>query len=98
MRVPQSAWFTQVLLYWDQVGVIVPNYREVDHDPYMRELREFEMLRYVSPQATVLSNEAVFQEKFLELHSRITRKPEHLRTYENIHVDKLSRGVLVELE
>jgi hypothetical protein len=98
MSVPQSAWFTQVLLYWDRVGVIVPDGRDVIHDPYTEELREFDMLEYLSPQATVLAGDKDLREPFLELLGRMTPTPAHLRTYTNIHIDKMSRGIFVELE
>jgi hypothetical protein len=41
IRVPDSEWFTQVLLYWDEVGSIVPYeyvYSPEKLGPHMREL------------------------------------------------------------
>jgi hypothetical protein len=40
INVPQNAWFARVLLYWDEVGAIVPNevMRRQGVTPYMKEL------------------------------------------------------------
>ena len=48
ISVPESAWFTRVLLYWDEVGSIVPSAYEVDLSrltPYMQELVHAELVR-----------------------------------------------------
>jgi hypothetical protein len=52
IEVPSSAWFTRTLLYWDQVGTIVP--RGYVDDPsllsnYARELVVSELVRQVEP-------------------------------------------------
>jgi len=41
IRIPENAWFSQILLYWDRAATIVP--REIQDDSgivgrYMREL------------------------------------------------------------
>src|SRR6266566_4925277 len=54
MSVPRSAWLTQVLLYWDQLGSIVP-YEYVDQPealgPYMQQLLLEELVVQVQPGA-----------------------------------------------
>lgn len=52
ISVPENAWFTRVLLYWDGVGAIVP--REFARQPrqltpYMRELEESELVSFIDP-------------------------------------------------
>jgi hypothetical protein len=52
IEVPDSGWFTRTLLYWDQVGTIVPNsYIEAPErlSPYMLELVQSELVREVEP-------------------------------------------------
>lgn len=50
IEVPSSAWFTRTLLYWDQVGTIVPESYLYDPEPltpYMRDLVHAELVRQV---------------------------------------------------
>jgi hypothetical protein len=54
ISVPQNAWFTRVLLYWDQVGSIVPEPHARDLSrvsPYMRDLVRAGLVRPVVPEA-----------------------------------------------
>lgn len=52
IRVPQNNWFVQVLLYWDQVGSIVPS--DYAHNPeklgsYMEELIKTGLVKPIIP-------------------------------------------------
>ena len=52
ISVPQTAWFSRVLLYWDEVGSIVPSplandLRQVS--PYMGELVSAGLVRPIIP-------------------------------------------------
>ncbi|MFC7899747.1 DUF6236 family protein [Streptomyces griseoincarnatus] len=52
MRVPQTSWFTQVLLYWDAAASIMPSYlhgNETILDQYTFELARVGLLRFVDP-------------------------------------------------
>jgi hypothetical protein len=54
IRVPRSVWLTQVLLYWDQVGSIVPYEfiaRPEDLGPYMQQLLLEELVVQIQPGA-----------------------------------------------
>lgn len=56
IRVPESAWLTRILLYWDQVASIIPT--EYLNDPdrlgeHTRSLIEHELVRQVHPGAYV---------------------------------------------
>ena len=54
IRVPESPWFTRVLLYWDRVGAIVPSEYLNDPDrlgPYMVGLVKEELVDQVIPGA-----------------------------------------------
>lgn len=67
IRVPQSEWFTRVLLYWDQVGSIVPF--EYVQSPglgkFMEALIAEDLLRQISPGAHI-DEIPYFSEAFLE--------------------------------
>jgi uncharacterized protein DUF6236 len=68
IRVPNSEWFTQVLLYWDEVGSIVP-YEYVEKPEklglHMRELVQFELVRQIFPGQHIHAI-PYFTEAFLE--------------------------------
>jgi hypothetical protein len=52
ISVPQTAWFTRILLYWDQVGSIVPSAYAADLNrlsPFMRDLVAEGLVRPVVP-------------------------------------------------
>jgi hypothetical protein len=52
IRVPENEWFTRVLLYWDEVGSIVPSeyiYHPKTLGTYMRELVQAELVKQVLP-------------------------------------------------
>jgi len=69
IRVPENEWFTRVLLYWDEVGSIVPSeYIESPESlgPYMRELVQAELVRQVIP-GNYTYKIPRFRESFLEL-------------------------------
>jgi hypothetical protein len=56
ISVPEDAWFTRVLLYWDRVGSIVPWEYTRDFDrlsPYMAELARAELVRPIAPELHV---------------------------------------------
>lgn len=56
IRVPQTSWFTQVLLYWDKAASIVPLEMQMKPDgpgglnPYMRELNREGLLDFINPE------------------------------------------------
>ncbi len=56
IRVPESTWFTQTLLYWDEVGTITPS-EFVNHPErlgdYTRSLVEQELVNQVFPGAHI---------------------------------------------
>lgn len=54
INVPDSVWFTRMLLYWDVVGAIVPHdfiYHPEKLDKHTRSLVEAELVRQVMPGA-----------------------------------------------
>jgi len=69
IKVPHNEWFTRVLLYWDQVGSIMPH--EFADDPmrlgnYMNDLIDFQLLRPVTP-GEYISRIPNFSQAFLDL-------------------------------
>ena len=52
IRVPSSAWFTRILLYWDKIGSIVPYDYIANpnlHEPYTRSLIQENLVTQVMP-------------------------------------------------
>jgi hypothetical protein len=53
INVPEKAWFSRVLLYWDEIRSIVP-YRytqDLGHlSPYMAELMEADLVKPIIPE------------------------------------------------
>jgi hypothetical protein len=96
INVPENAWFTRVLLYWDKVSSIVPaQYVRAPEqfDPYMRELVAAELVEQVFPAAYIGGGE--FQTPFLRYvdnrrrsHVRNTRYIAHAAPT-RLHIEKL---------
>lgn len=98
IRVPENAWFTQVLLYWDQVGSIIPS--EYISQPeklgkYMGELIHEELVKPVQPGNYIHEipnfDEAFF--KLIDQNSIIQKRRfvalEKRETF-RIHIEKFS--------
>ena len=97
IRVPENEWFTRVLLYWDEVGSIVPSeyiYHPERLGTYMRELVQAELVRQVIPQKHIYSIPR-FTESFIELvdRSQVIAKRRRIaiesRETLSIHIEKL---------
>lgn len=95
IEVPGSAWFTRTLLYWDQVGTIVPG--ELIHEPsnlssYLRDLVASELVRQVEPWYARFDRLRVDFMEYLhslsleELQAR--REAFSLGDYARVHRDK----------
>ena len=98
VRLPQTAWFTQVLLYWDRAAAIVPFY-SWNEDPYMAALIREQLLEYVLPDdlAMTVSHDA-FTQGFLDVLGPRRPPPEHPLAVKRIHVNKLPFQLLSELQ
>ena len=102
IRVPQSSWFTQVLLYWDTAASIVPTSlvkRPGGLPPYMHELHHYGLLDFVDPDhALDHCDMQAFNEAFLDLVDRAKLAPApEKRTYAKVHIDKMSHGLGINL-
>ena len=97
INVPKNRWFAHVLLYWNEVGSIVP-YGYINNPeklrPHMREFVKAGLVKQVIPGRYVRCIPQ-FKEAFLELinnheiiKERISRKLNTLRTI-RIHMEKL---------
>jgi hypothetical protein len=90
IKVPRSPWFTQVLLYWDEVGAIVPYEYIEDPDslgPYMVSLVKEQLVRQVIP-GMYLWKAPKFVDAFLEHIDKQTR-PVNMGEWPRIHMEKL---------
>lgn len=100
IRVPESPWFTQVLLYWDSAASIVPRsfqrIGEAEH-PYMEELRKEGMLEYLSPDDAMSKiDRDSFDEGFLGLLSAPAGAPSTWR-FVRLHSGKMSWSLFERL-
>jgi hypothetical protein len=104
IRVPQTDWFTRVVLYWDKVGSIVP-FQLVDQPdflrPYTASLIDAELLDPVRPDIYG-SGADNYQSAFLDLVDADPR----INTGANlgdrpqavVHIDKMSETLATALE
>ena len=104
IRVPQTEWFTRVLLYWDSVGTIVPQEYLDDATflrPYTARLRDLGLLKAVPPDEAIW-HVPHYYDGFLRLvdsiHPDMRDAPLAGRETVRIHVDKTGFGLAVELE
>jgi len=106
IEVPKSSWFTRVLLYWDEVGSIVPSEYQQQRarlGSYMQELIETGLVKEVIP-AKYHSAVPEFRSAFLELIDRSSyikkRRDIALQKHETIriHIEKmLGNGLTADL-
>jgi len=98
MRVPENEWFTRVLLYWDEVGFIVPSeYAEIPErlGDYTAELMRVNLLKPVLPKKYIHQIPR-FEASFLKMINQNpvikARKGVALRRGETskIHIEKFS--------
>jgi hypothetical protein len=102
IRVPQTPWFTQVLLYWDRAASIVPDSLLNKPDalnPYMHELAREGLLEYVHPDSVIWQGpeQETFYRAFLELLKRLPVPPQGERIFTRLHTDKLPQPLFDEL-
>ena len=102
ISVPQTPWFTQVLLYWDKAAAIVPEGLEYEYDrkePFMRDLNRAGLLDYIYPgKGLAYRSGGDFDAGFIKLlESGKPPPPEGLRRFTEVHVDKMGHGLFEEL-
>lgn len=97
IKVPQNAWFSRVLLYWDEIGSIIP--LEYAHQPerlgsYMKDLLDVELVKGVIP-VHYIEGDPDFERAFLDLLDRSEfiqenrAVPLSQRSTVHIHLEKL---------
>src|SRR6266851_3422398 len=104
IRVPESQWFTRVLLYWDEVGTIVPAEYLDDPQflrPYTAGLKDHGLLKFIPPDEWIWNAPAYYNSflslvdslRFDELYPASTSQ-KMIR----VHVDKTGHGLANALE
>ncbi len=91
INVPQSPWFTQVLLYWDRVGAIVPYEYIQEPDklgPYMVGLVREHLVEQVIP-GMYLWQIKNFEKAFLDHVDAQKLRANYQPTWPKIHMEKL---------
>lgn len=105
IRVPNNEWFTRMLLYWDEVGSIVPRQYSDGNmalGRYMTELVDADLVKLVHPNEHI-GDIPRFADAFLDLvdetptASERRRTPTERQTTIRIHVDKMARRLADEL-
>jgi hypothetical protein len=71
MRVPETPWFNQILLYWDDAFSIVPAQLREDKlsqlGRYMTELYDAGLLGFVDPDPILTANSVDLNDQFMDL-------------------------------
>ena len=102
IRVPESPWFTRVLLYWDKVGAIVPYEFLKDPDrlgPYMVSLVRENLVTQVIP-GLYLGRARNFTNAFLDfIDAKYSKKGEPFHSeWAAVNKEKLIIGASVHME
>jgi hypothetical protein len=100
IRVPETSWFTQVLLYWDGAASIIPanmfNYEE-RIGKYMRELIDAHLVYPVQP--AMAHYDSGFKDNFLaQLDSYNLPTITESGHWARLHHEKIGYGIFQELE
>lgn len=99
IAIPRSSWLTQMLLYWDEVGSIVPSdftYKLERLGSHMKDLVDHRLVRQIVP-AQYIGNIPRFKETFVGILDRASFVPLTDKT-EPIHLEKLDSISEVLLE
>lgn len=100
IQVPQNAWFTRILLYWDEVGAIVP-YEYIEDPqrlgPYMVGLVREQLVKQIHPGMYLWKVEN-FEKSFLDYIDAldITSRKGPNTSWTPVHMEKL-QGIGDEL-
>jgi hypothetical protein len=105
IRVPETSWFTQILLYWDNAATIVPWSISQDQSMlgrYMTELSQTRppLLQFIHPDSEVWPDNAPFYENFLKLveaHEIELPNMQGPRRYTRVHTDKMGMVLFEQL-
>lgn len=97
IRVPGSAWFTRMLLYWDTVGTIIPSEymkRPEDLGEHTRSLLEAELVTPVIPEMhldQIPNFDGSFADYLESLGPELDRRRQHFRNGETtqVHIEKV---------
>lgn len=94
ISVPQSSWFTRVLLYWDGVASVVPRQlsdRDGELTHYMMDLMKANLIRQVWPHHAQWANQDGFDDQFLAmLDASGLPESNETRRWTRMHQEKAS--------
>jgi hypothetical protein len=105
INVPNSSWFTRILLYWDEIGTIMP-YEFIDDpsklDPYTRDLVHACLVKQIIPEKyfdELTTFNTLFKNYLCSLDKRILkerRKSFLENKCKSIHIGKMN-GIQFDL-
>jgi Family of unknown function (DUF6236) len=99
IRVPQSLWFTKILLYWDSAATIVPSSLwDHFHQEYMTDLVRADLLKFVQPYEALGMPGADFQKEFLKMFSAHEPRIPGRKRWTQIHTEKIEWAIFHEFE
>jgi hypothetical protein len=100
IQVPESPWFTRVLLYWDQAAAIVPDSLDGNGrmtNTYMRELVDERLLIEMRPDSALARVDSTqYNETFLR-HLATEPAPGRQAKFSRIHIGKMPPELFDEL-
>ncbi len=96
IEVPDSAWFTQILLYWNKAATIVPNevFAKLGLSRSMRELNDNGLLDFVEPGGF---GDRLEENFFTLLEEHQLTHPSDDSTYTPMYEDKISENIIDRL-
>jgi hypothetical protein len=93
IRIPETAWFTQMLLYWDAGAAIVPRALQDDETAlgqYMLDLTRAGLLELVHPDEVLWQQQSAYNENFMAVLDRHIAPADEGRQWVHVHVSKLN--------
>jgi hypothetical protein len=103
LRVPESAWFTQILLYWDRAATIAPYAITNDETllgTYVRNLNRAGLLSFVQPDDSLWRVSEEFVTAFLRSIDAQNESTDQRRRseFKRLHTGKMGYQIFRELE
>jgi hypothetical protein len=101
IRVPETSWFAQILLYWDKAAAIVPYSLSTDESSvgrYMTQLARARLVEFISPDEHLGRYDEAFCANFLALvQTHALMEALEPRRSTRLHAEKMSWALFEQL-